>query len=358
LAEAFAQNLAWSNSSALMSRASAAQSPSAPQVDTSRLRLARTQIAAAGDDDEVILAAAAAAVSNTDEVVSGRHPWGGTLSIPQEYGLFVAGDVGFGEIESANGLVDIGDRFITAGVDRQFNDTSLLGVAVTFADFDADASIAKADAMGLGVSSYGSVYGENAYLNGYVSYSWFDFESARPIILGPTILTADGQTNGTELQAGLETAYMLRDEDGLEIGPIARLRHASVDIDGYTETGAGPFGSIVDARDFQQTVVGAGVQASVSSDSIGDVFTVFGRATVEADLQSDDLLGSAALIGAPTTSFAVIGAPEDDEFFGNLMLGLSSLFNEALAVQTSVETNIGRNGVEETRVSGAVKMGF
>ncbi|HEC0921011.1 TPA: autotransporter domain-containing protein, partial [Escherichia coli] len=66
-------------------------------------------------------------------------------------------------------------------------------------------------------------YGERAWVNGQVSYSWLDYDVTRKVQLGPATREHGGSADGSNLTAAINAGYEFGTEGGFRHGPVAAV---------------------------------------------------------------------------------------------------------------------------------------
>jgi outer membrane lipase/esterase len=78
-------------------------------------------------------------------------------------------------------------------------------------------------------------YGDNAWVNGQLSYSRLGFDLDRDVVLGPATRTHHGSTDGSNLSVGVSGGWTFT-QGSLQHGPVASLLWQKIDIDGFAES--------------------------------------------------------------------------------------------------------------------------
>ena len=97
------------------------------------------------------------------------------------------------------------------------------------------------------------------YVNGAVSYGWNEYSSTRPIVFPGVNRSARADYNGENYTAFATTGYNIDTAQGFRLTPLASLQYTRVNIDGFTETGAGDINLTEQSRhyDFLESGLGA-----------------------------------------------------------------------------------------------------
>jgi len=185
------------------------------------------------------------------------------------WGFFVDGKIDFGDRDAndANNGYDFDSTLITVGADYRVRDNFFLGGAFGYANADVD----FADGGGLDFDSYrGSLYStffaaDSYYLDGLITYGTTDYDSDRRIRYadaGGTIdRTATGSTDGTMFTIGFGTGFDFN-RGPFTFGPNLGAYYYDVDVDAYTESGAGGLNLNIGDQNAKSLTVNAGGHAS------------------------------------------------------------------------------------------------
>ncbi|RMF65902.1 MAG: autotransporter outer membrane beta-barrel domain-containing protein, partial [Alphaproteobacteria bacterium] len=331
-------------------------------VDASAFLVNPLRFAMAGSSDGARVARALAANAEKGRVASDAAPTGtggGKQAAPLRWSTFIAADILKGDADGINTNFDITDFVVSAGVDYKYNDTFLAGLSVSFGNASTDAATREHNADMWGFDLYGSVNGGPFYLDSYLGVHWFDFSGNRPVVIDQ-VMNARADTNGFAFIAGVDAGALL-DIGPLAVGPLFQLRHTSLKIDGFTETGVGDFGAAFPTRKPDQTLIGIGGQAQLVIKGKGkkrwtklytsvtyqnDVAKTGGRFFAQAGFASD-----------PNFRFDVPGVAIDDEF-GTVEVGLTSRLSNRWSFNVSFDTDFSRRGVDERRAALGLRYRF
>lgn len=209
-----------------------------------------------------------------------------------------------GMLQSIGGLI--------AGVDaRPFAETwpNLKGgVAFSY----TSGSLSGDDETGMTNAYRLALYATNnwgpAFVEGRVGYGYDEISTSRYISFDGLDLTPTAETHGHEWSTRVAAGYGL-DLYGIHLEPNVGLAFDQVTRNGYTESGAGDLGLVVDSSSLESLVLSAGARAATSIDLWNGLVL---RPAVEAryedhmlrELPATDL----AFIGAPDDGFEIIGA--------------------------------------------------
>ena len=97
------------------------------------------------------------------------------------------------------------------------------------------------------------------FANGSASIGWNEYSGRRHILFTGVDRTADADYDGQDYTAFVNTGYRLPVQK-FTITPLASLQYSHIDLDGYTETGAGDINLNVDSQDYNFLESGLGVK--------------------------------------------------------------------------------------------------
>ena len=142
-------------------------------------------------------------------------------------------------------------------------DGMVLGGFAGYGRMDADFGNSKGDftqsdtSLGL----FAGWYGERAWVNGQVSYSWLSYDVTRKVQLGPATREHTGSPDGSNLTAALNAGYEFGTEGSFRHGPVAAVIWQKVKVDGYTESNPSATALGYHDQDVDSTVGRLGWQA-------------------------------------------------------------------------------------------------
>lgn len=193
---------------------------------------------------------------------------------------------------------DYGMSITATGIDYRMSDTLLVGIVFGSGDGSTnlydDAGTVSLDSEA--VTAFGSVTDDRYFVDAAIGFSndrYDDIDRGTGSRLYPQ---ANGETDGTSLYAAVEGGYTV-DQGSWTFGPIAGLRFSRSEIDGYTETGAGPLNlTVSDQRD--DSLVGSlGFRGAAKVDSrLGPIFSRLSL-TFEHEFRANDHLVVTGLSG-------------------------------------------------------------
>ena len=281
--------------------------------------------------------------------------YGRNRILPDNVTAFISGDVAFGEDTRTALAGEVESAAVTVGLENRINRYVTGGVALTGAWFEAGEGDRTYDGDSVGIGGYLGASRKNVYLTANLGYVAHSFQSERPVFTGAGFGSAGGETEATQLLAGIEAGLTWSLPIGGEWGPVARLRSSSMDIDAYQETGAGAFGSSIAGRSITETVSSLGVSAWAP---LGEKVFVSGEFTAERYLEGDEAsTATATLIAAPNSPFVVTGAALDQAYYA-LRLGAGYRITPGILVSARYEVDIDRADFDYQRAMIALNFGF
>jgi outer membrane autotransporter protein len=252
------------------------------------------------------------------DIVNGSRKQPALPVYGKNYAIWTGGYVNFGDY-NADGIDNSSTTVgVSGGVDYRFSPTFVGGIGFGYghdsADLGDNGSENKSKAYT--VALYGSYHPANGvFVDGILGYSWLDFKSRRYVT--PTGDFALGNRSGHQVFGAITAGYEHRKETFL-FSPYLRLEGSYANLDGFAESGAGPY----DITYGDQTVssLSGVVGARIEYEFETMVGTVRPRARVE---YKHDLHGSSKT----TAAYAdLVGEPASIESrkskSGNFDLGL------------------------------------
>jgi autotransporter-associated beta strand protein len=214
-----------------------------------------------------------------------------------------------------------------------------LALAAQNSDFDFNRDNGNVDVMSLYLSAYTKQPLGSGFNATFVATGGFhNHDSQRDILIGaiPTPANADYDSYSfclaAELSKSFDITYEPVDPGGhpsqTAIEPFVRIDYSVSEQDGYTETGAGAAGLIVDDTDYDSLRVAGGVRVQHQFMLFESYeATLQGRGLVNIALSNSDSEFNVAFVGDPATSLAIEGSDLDD-VFGQIGVGLSVQIND------------------------------
>jgi outer membrane autotransporter protein len=180
-------------------------------------------------------------LSSGDEVDEGKNFW------LQGFGTYADQN----EREGIQGFDSVTGGF-SLGADKQIRNVFLVGVAGSYSHTDVNTSLSENRTS---VNSYqGTVYGSydfgKNHIDAQFGLAYNDYEGERFISVGTVHRIADAGYDGYQTLTRLEFGRDFFLANKLALTPGMGLSWTHIEIDNYTETGAGTSNLIVDSQDY------------------------------------------------------------------------------------------------------------
>lgn len=289
---------------------------------------------------------------------------GGLFGSP--WGFFLNGTISNGEqnarMQRNQVGVDFESRGLTAGVDYRFSNALTAGVALGFANFDADISgDSSIDTQGLLLTGYASWYpSERFYIDGRISFGQIDFEQSRRVrftLDGQTTdLLARGDADADQFSLAAGVGYHWN-QGPWNITPNASVRYTDTSIDGFTENGAGAFNLSYEGTDSDSLLVAAGVQISHAISTSRGVLTPTMSLSFNHESNDEDLAVIARFASGGSQSFR-FDAPDSDSSYGALGLGMVYVGPNGVQAYVNYRTVFGYDDFDRDTINLGARFEF
>lgn len=316
------------------------------------LKLAGTQLASSSTTPGAVLAAYERAKEAADAfpLVSG-------FALPDEIGVFVSGNVSFGDSDALGGTEDFTTGSVTAGADLRVTPTIVVGIAGTYSDTTTDVSFGGGtESETAGGSLYGTWYKNNWYTDIYAGLAATTADIRRFVPIGPTSLESKARTHGTVLTTGGRVGRNFTEGD-LTIGPFATLDYVRTKTDDYTETGAGAFSLMVPETTATSLRASLGGQAAMAFKLGSNDLAPYAQAAWVREFHDDAPITTVAFSGAPTATFQSVGRSSEANW-AQIGVGASARFSDSLLLNVGANTDLGRGDVRRTQISLSLRAAF
>lgn len=164
-----------------------------------------------------------------------------------------------GEIDTTAAAVgyDFDTVGFNAGIEIPLGQDLYAGVVAGYSDTSSTIDLGRGSLDANGASIAASLRGSfagNGGFTAYFGYQSLNYDSVRNFTTATGAQTATASTDGDVFFAGIAAEYLFHQAGGLRIGPMGSLEHYNVDVDGFTEVGAGAFNMTVGAQSADMTV--------------------------------------------------------------------------------------------------------
>jgi len=230
-------------------------------------------------------------------------------------GMWFSGYGLFGEIEGDGNAAGFIHRTggALAGIDWRHDEETTVGMALGYgrSAFDYEDNADEGKAKTVLASLYGiwrpATQGGRLTLDGAVGMGLTDYESERRLVFGGLDRTAIGETDGYDISARMGAGYRI-DRGAYTIVPAAGLSYVRLHQNGYTETGAGAAGLVIEGQtiDSLQSRVGGEISRALV-DGDGTVWSPWVSGAWRHELADSERIVNAAFVDVPATNFQVAG---------------------------------------------------
>lgn len=169
----------------------------------------------------------------------------------------------YGDQDARDGVAgyDANTWGVAGGYDWRMDERTRLGLSFAYSqsDVESDNSMSDTNVDGYQGSVYGSYEGDPWYVDAMFAFGWNAYEGTRRIQFASINRTADQDYDGQQYSTKFTFGYPLAIADNWSLVPIVSLMYSHLNIDGFTETGAGALNLIVEDQsyDFLQQGLGA-----------------------------------------------------------------------------------------------------
>jgi outer membrane autotransporter protein len=279
----------------------------------------------------------------------------------KRWGAFLSGEVTFADLNGRDWQQD--SNFVSsgllAGVDAKLSDafTSglLLSYAHTSADLDSQSSNVDVDTYGTGL--YTGYHEGNFYGNGLATYSRSIYESDRNIDIPSLSRGANGRTAGNQYMVNLDGGYDQPVAKDLTVGPFAGLQYVHLDVNSFTESGAGAANLALNDQSVDSLRSRLGVRLELRKE-LNKHWTVASEVRLgwQHEFANNDRAIVARFSDSGLGSFAVRTTdPERDAAL--LGLGLNATYRETLTAFADYDVQAAQRYTEQI-VKGGFKWSF
>ena len=282
---------------------------------------------------------------------------------PNRWGFFATGNGLFFRGSNHDATLQSGKADTAgtvAGVDGKIGDNAVIGAlfaydnaAVTMGGNGSHATI-ESYSGGL----YGAYHNDGFYANALGAYTRNDYKSERNILFPGVATTANGSTNGNQATANLDGGYDWNLTSRLTLGPDLGLQYVHLDVDSFTESGAGPANLAVNSQslDSLQSRVGARADYHLLTLATSS-FSAEVHAAWQHEYLNDSRGIGAGFAGSGLAPFSVqTAAPLRDAAV--VGAGLNFTFHNRLTLFTDYELQFWRASYFEQSINGGARISF
>ena len=244
---------------------------------------------------------------------------------------------------------------VQVGVDYDLSPNLVAGVAVGYLSTSADLDLAGGDIDQdtWRVGPYMSWYHDKWYLDASATVGIASIDSVRNI---PSMgVSASGDYDAYDITGYLGTGYHFElGQDNLHLTPIGSVLYSHLELDGFTETGAGGANLTLADRSDESLRTRLGINVSYKAEDLGWQPVIYGYAGWEHEFfDAEDITASFAAGGSPFT-IDTGTRDEDSIFVGG---GFNLLIYENVSAYFRAEYTMGDDS-DAAGVAGGVGITF
>ncbi|WP_260482686.1 autotransporter domain-containing protein [Sphingomicrobium flavum] len=274
--------------------------------------------------------------------------------------IFVGGD-GFSRntpITMTQDAMEIRSTGVSAGLQYGFGNGTI-GLVGRYSMPQANyvGGSAEAEATSLQIGAFGSFAMGPVFAQGYVGFGSDDHEAEREGVEMIEAIEREADFDGDHVVAGAKLGY-LANIGKFRIGPVAALDYATVDVDGYTESGDPALNLIVDDIDYSSLRGSLGLELRGDFAGGGVQVRPYAAFTLEKELDGDGRIFSFSQTTSPEIVNSWDVGDADDSIYTRLAGGFSAQIAGQLRLDVSGTTTFGKDDGNETAANVALKLGF
>ncbi|UHD16090.1 autotransporter family protein [Thiocapsa bogorovii] len=284
------------------------------------------------------------------------------------WGFFLNGSFNFGDKDTTQNEsgFDFSTAGVTAGADYRFTDQLIAGGALGYAKADTtfDSDGGGLDTETWHIAGYGTYHwSDRGYVDAIVEYGWQSYDSTRNIryqvasTTGAISRQAQADYDGTQFGVSIGTGYDF-DEGPISYGFYGRAGYLQVDVDGFTEKGAG--GLNLNLNDFSSTSVTTTLGARLSRVFNTSYAVLVPQARVEWEHEYDqdaDMLVASFAADPIASAFGIDTDSPDRDYF-RVGLGISAVFRYGLSAFINYDALLDKSDWTDNLIDVGVRWEF
>jgi outer membrane autotransporter protein len=292
-----------------------------------------------------------------------------SLASSERLGGFIDATANFGETDqtSRENATHFNKEEVTVGVDYQFTDQFVSGLAVTYSNANANfqqstnVSGGKAAEQGYSGSIYSTYYLDDLYVDGIFTYTKRDYDIERNIIIPSQNIRrkAKGDPESDQYAASLGLGYSLQMQ-GFDLNPYAQVSYTRLEIESYSERGAGSLNLNIDNQDVEslESVLGARL-AYVWSQPFGVLMPQF-KAEWHHEFKENSRTIKTSFVSDINNAQNILTVRTDkpDRDFAIIGIGLSGVFQGGLQVFAAFETLLAQENTSSHKFTAGLRLPF
>jgi outer membrane autotransporter protein len=277
----------------------------------------------------------------------------------EKWGIFIKGNAVSGNQRDTPD--QMGYKFTSAGMtfgmDYRFTNNLAAGLLVGYtgsrANVDDYDSKVKMD--GYTVGAYGTWYSKGFFVDGQASYGWADYRNTRRIVFPGIDRTATSKPVGKQLTLYGGTGYEFS-VNKWTLVPSVSFQYTRLNLDGYTESGAGALDLNVNSQDTQSLMGNIGGRVYYTFDTRRALIMPFIHASY-----GYEFLGGAQTVTsrlAQGSSPFTIETPSPDRNFVLCGAGASMFLPNGASLNIGYTAQIGMDKYIAHSINGSLRISF
>jgi outer membrane autotransporter protein len=277
-------------------------------------------------------------------------------------GIFLNGQGSFGDQNAVRDQprFDFHTAGVTLGADYRFTPEFILGTALGYNSTNQtlEASAGDFDTQGISWSAFGTYYiGQSFYVDGIATYSWNQFDTVRTIPADGTVAVATGDTNGRQFALSAGAGYDFR-WDKLVVGLQGRVNYINVDIDSFTEQGAGIYDLSMRSQRIESLATYLGPEVSYNFNTPWAILSPTMKAEWVHEFLNNSRAVQGALIADPGGTIFSFRTDEPVRNYMNLGLGLTATFKHGISAFFYYQSILGYSSFTSNAFTGGIRVEF
>ena len=283
----------------------------------------------------------------------------GALGEAGRWQLFVAADRSDFDIEGGAGMGGLGaeNQNVAVGATLRAGESMVLGAAfgVDRSDGSFGGGRGGFETEDRSFSLFGTARSGGLYGTVILTLADIRFDNVRRTFdLGALTRTATSNPEGSNASAHVALGYDFR-FDRLTIGPTVSLTHQNVEINAFSEDGAGASGLRIADQKRRSEVWSAGVRASYE---LGGGWAPWARLTVDRERRDDVRFVTATPLSLASANSYTIPGYVADSSFSTAAIGIRGSITRDIGLSAAYYRVSGRTGIDEDGITALVSLRF
>lgn len=290
--------------------------------------------------------------------------WAGEVEAPSRLGVFVSGRIATGERAGTarEAGFDLDLLGLVTGVDYRLSTGAVVGGAFSYQDSEGEVAADGGDLEGesWSLAAYGTWFGEVWWAEGNLSWGRTSLTQRRNVDLpvpfqGLRRFTPRADVDADQLTAAV-TAGWDRAFGALTVGGSAGLSWVDAGVDGYRETGGGPFDLVIREQDVESLQSELAAEVTWAASTSWGVLQPLLRAAWLHELEDDPRLIRGHFAGDLRELEFVVPTETPDRDFLNLGLGVTATLPRGRSLYLLYDRDLERAGLEMETVTFGLRL--